>query len=60
MKGARGLSVSRGMPKEQADGCVNKHALRELARQWKAKGAEALAAIEWVEEGEDNADVVLV
>ena len=48
------------MPKEQADECMNKHALRELARQWEAQGAEGLAAIEWVEEGEDNADVVLV
>ena len=56
----KAIVVERGVPKEQADGCMGKHALRELARRWEAQGAEALAAIEWVEEGEDSADTVVL
>ena len=42
------------------DGCLSKHALRELARRFEREGAEALAAIEWVEEGAESGDTVLV
>ena len=56
----KAIVVERGVPKDQADGCLNKHALRELARRFEVEGAEALAAIEWVEEGAESGDTVLV
>ena len=56
----KAIVVERGVPKDQADGCLSKHALRELARRFEREGAEALAAIEWVEEGAESGDTVLV
>ena len=56
----KAIVVERGVPKDQADGCLSKHALRELARRFEQEGAEALAAIEWVEEGAESGDTVLV
>ena len=56
----KSIVVERGVPKDQADGCMSKQALRELARRFEEEGEEALASIEWAEEGEESGDTVLV
>ena len=53
----KAILVERGLPKEQAGRCMNKYALRELARGF--EHLSAIAALEWAEEGE-NGDPVLV